>query len=43
MGKAFRTCDQLLVPGAPEAANQQEGCDVLMKFCELITREYLEK
>ncbi|HFS8942382.1 TPA: host nuclease inhibitor protein [Enterobacter roggenkampii] len=38
-----RTSDQLLVPGVPEAANQQEGCDALIKFCDLITREYLEK
>ncbi|HDS8578232.1 TPA: host nuclease inhibitor protein [Klebsiella variicola] len=38
-----RTCDQLLVPGVPEATNQHEGCNALMKFSDRITREYLEK
>lgn len=38
-----RTTDQLLVPGVPEAASQHEGCNALMKFTDLVTREYLEK
>ncbi|AYL56276.1 TPA: host nuclease inhibitor protein [Citrobacter freundii] len=33
----------LLVPGVPEASNQHEGCNALMRFTDLITREYIEK
>ena len=38
-----RAGSELLVPGVPEASNQHEGCNALMRFTDLITREYIEK
>lgn len=38
-----RSGNELLVPGVPEASNQHEGCNALMRFTDLITREYIEK
>ena len=38
-----RSGNELLVPGVPEASNQHEGCKALMRFTDLITREYIEK
>ncbi|HAU4627534.1 TPA: host nuclease inhibitor protein, partial [Citrobacter freundii] len=29
--------------GVLEASNQHEGCNALMRFTDLITREYIEK
>nr|WP_156964243.1 host nuclease inhibitor protein [Trabulsiella guamensis] len=37
-----RVSDQLLVPGVPEAPDQHEGMDALIKFTNHITREYVE-
>ena len=38
-----RAGSELHVPGDTEASNQQEGCKVLMRFTDHITREYIEK
>ncbi|CAM4196721.1 hypothetical protein PLGE761_15650 [Pluralibacter gergoviae] len=38
-----RTNEQLLVPGVPEADNQHEACSALIRFTDLVTKEYLEK
>lgn len=34
---------QMLVPGIPEADNQHDACDALIRFTEIVTKEYVEK
>lgn len=38
-----RTNEQMLVPGIPEADNQHDACDALIRFTEIVTKEYVEK
>lgn len=40
MARHSRNSDQLLVPGIPEAPRQYEGLDALIKFTDLIQRQY---
>ena len=38
-----RTSEQMLVPGVPEADNQHDACDALIRFTAIVTKEYVEK
>ncbi|PQH22682.1 host nuclease inhibitor protein [Raoultella ornithinolytica] len=38
-----RKNEQMLVPGVPEADNQHDACDALIRFTESVTKEYVEK
>ncbi|EOX0566355.1 host nuclease inhibitor protein [Klebsiella pneumoniae] len=38
-----RTNQQLIVPGVPEADNQHDACSALIRFTEIVTKEYVEK
>lgn len=37
-----RTNQKLLVPGVPEAGNQDDACSALIRFTDIVTKEYVE-